>query len=357
MGVIGEATEARVTVGIPRTLLYYTYFPLWRRFFEELGVEVVTSAKTTKRILDDGVRTAVTDACVPIKLIHGHVVDLIGRVNYLFLPRVVCTNGRTVYCPKFLGLPDMIRSSISELPTVIDVRFDVRRGRLELIRAALQVGRVLNKKRLQVLRALRAALGESRRYSELVRAGMEPETAMAQAAEGKSQGRGCARFRSPDPLDGSGRGSGGRREEELRFAVIGYPYAVYDSYISLNLLGKLRQLGVTPVTAQMVSPRDLAAQDGKLGKDLFWTYSDEAIRAAFYFLDHPELVDGLIHLTAFGCGPDSMVDKMIELMAKKSQSVPFMSLMIDEQTGEAGLLTRLEAFTDMVRRQKRARGE
>lgn len=321
-------------------MLYYTYFPMWKRFFEELGLEVVTSARTTKKILDDGVRTAVTDACVPIKILHGHVVDLIGRVNYLFLPRVVCTNGRTVYCPKFLGLPDMVRSSIAELPTLIDVRFDVRRGRLELVRAAFQVGRLVNREKLAVLRALRASLVELRRFTALVRAGTEPEAAMTATAA-------VVRGQEGDPR---GHPVGG-----LRFAVIGYPYAVHDPYISLNLLERLRELGVTPVTAQMVTPGDLAAQGDKLGKDLFWTFSDEAIRAAFHFLEHPGEVDGLIHLTAFGCGPDSMVDKTIELFAKKSRAVPFMSLMIDEQTGEAGLMTRLEAFTDMVRRQKERR--
>jgi predicted nucleotide-binding protein (sugar kinase/HSP70/actin superfamily) len=336
---VAAVPHARAIIGIPRTLLYHTYFPLWRRFFAELGAEVVTSDPTTKKTLDAGVAMTVTEACIPIKLFHGHVVNLLEkRVDYLFLPRVVCTNGRTVYCPKFLGLPDMIKSSLRSLPRLIEVRFDVRDRRLELLRAAFAAGREFARSRIRILRALWLALADHRRYLRLLQSGVEPDAAMAAV-------------RDPRP-----RTRTGRPGESLRLAVIGYPYTVYDPYVSLNLLEQLRQLGARPVTAQMLTPRQLAVQGKKLHKDLFWTYSDEAIRAAFHYLHHPEEVDGLIHLTAFGCGPDSMVDKMIEIMARRTPAVPFMPLMIDEHTGEAGLRTRLEAFTDMVRRRKRAGG-
>lgn len=326
------------TVGIPRTLLYYSFYPLWRRFLEELGARVVTSAQTTKETLDAGVATAVTDACVPIKVMHGHVMELVRRgVDYLFLPRVVCTNGRTVYCPKFLGLPDMVRSSVGSLPKMIDVRVDLRRGRAEASRVALLVGRLFTNQTGRVRRAWTVARAELARYKEILRGGVDPEMAMGLARTGASP--------TSVPLADA--------LAPLRLAVIGYPYVLHDPFLNLNLLKKLQALGVTPLTSQMVSEEDLAAQRAKLHKDLFWTYSDEAVSAAYHYLERPDEVDGLIHLTAFGCGPDSMVDKMIELRARECRAVPFMSLMIDEHTGEAGLSTRLEAFADMLRRRKR----
>ena len=91
-------------VGIPRALAYYTYFPVWKAFLEGIGASVVLSRPTTRQILDRGVEDAVTDACVPIKIIHGHVADLIGKVDYLFVPRLVSVRDRLVFCPK-LGCP------------------------------------------------------------------------------------------------------------------------------------------------------------------------------------------------------------------------------------------------------------
>ena len=64
-------------------------------------------------------------------------------------------------------------------------------------------------------------------------------------------------------------------------------------------------------------------------------------------------IDGIITLNAFGCGPDSL---MIERITRKAKEFgkPLLSLTIDEHTGEAGFITRLEAFIDMLFRKKRS---
>ena len=47
---------------------------------------------------------------------------------------------------------------------------------------------------------------------------------------------------------------------------------------------------------------------------------------------------------------------MIERITRKAKrfNKPLLNLTIDEQTGEAGFITRLEAFVDMLFRKKRA---
>lgn len=334
-----------VTIGIPRTLAFYTYYPLWATFLRELGVSVVVSGKTSKAILDDGVREAVSEACVPIKLFHGHVRDLAERgVDYLFIPRLVNTTRRLVYCPKFLGLPDMVRFSMPGLPPVLDPRIDLRRGRLELYRVFRTLARRLGATFARFFRAYLRALAVFARYRRLLRQGVLPTEAFrilgiepgGTAAGGVSQSR-----QAGTALAGTAR--------PLRLAVLGYPYFLYDSYLSVGLLDKLRALGVTVVTAEMLPDGALRRQSHRFGKELFWTYSDMIVRAGYHFFENGG-VDGLIHVTAFGCGPDAMVDKLLELEARRRGKIPFLPLMIDEQTGEAGYLTRLEAFTDMIRR-------
>ena len=62
-------------------------------------------------------------------------------------------------------------------------------------------------------------------------------------------------------------------------------------------------------------------------------------------------IDGLITVNSFGCGPDSL---MIEKIVRKAKDYnkPLLCLTIDEHTGEAGFVTRLEAFVDMLYRKK-----
>ena len=57
-------------------------------------------------------------------------------------------------------------------------------------------------------------------------------------------------------------------------------------------------------------------------------------------------------LTAFGCGPDSLMVERITRYAKRLKK-PLLNLTVDEHTGEAGFITRIEAFTDMLFRKKR----
>ena len=326
-----------IKVGIPGSLLYYLYYPMWRTFFNELGVQVVTSGVTTKNILDQGTREALADACVPIKLFYGHVMDIKDRVDYLYIPRVVCLNGKTVYCPKFLGLPDMIRYSIEKVPPIIDVRMDTRQGRFALLKAYLEIGRILGSPKILVIRAYLKSVGILYRYNRLLRKGWSPVQAM-NFLENQVGGTAFADSTKPS----------------LKFAVLGYPYAIYDSFISVNLIDKLRKYGVRVITAENIHPALLALQRNcSLPKRLFWTLSDRALKAA-HLLFNQHRIDAVLHLTAFGCGPDSLLNKLIEMEAKKHSDIPFMTLMIDEQTGEAGMNTRLEAFVDMVRRKKEA---
>jgi len=85
-----------------------------------LGLEVVLSSPTNKEILKQGLEFCVDDACLPIKIFHGHVADLIGKVDMIYIPRIISIEPKEYICPKFLGLPDMIRNSISNIPHIVD---------------------------------------------------------------------------------------------------------------------------------------------------------------------------------------------------------------------------------------------
>lgn len=318
-----------VKIGIPRALAYYAYYSFWKGFFQGLGLEIVISQPTTKQILDNGIREAVTDACVPIKLFHGHVLDLKEKADYIFVPRLVSVNReKTVtFCPKFLGLPNMIKVSMSGLPPLIDVRVDLKKGRAELFRICYRIGKQFKAGFWTVIKAYREGQKAQSEYNRLLREQYTPVEAI-NIMEGAEK-----------PIQ--------NQNPQLKFAVLGFPYTIYDKFVNVDIINKLRKLGIKVLTAEMVPPKILLNQARKVPKNLFWNFSNLVLRAALYYLDNVK-VDGIIHVTAFGCGPDAMVDKMIELEAKQRGKIPFMSITIDEHTGEAGLLTRLEAFVDML---------
>lgn len=333
---VGEAVaRSGPRVGIPRALWYYTYFPFWRAFFTGLGASLVPSRPTTKEIMDVGVLETVSEACVPIKVFFGHVQDLRdrwqqGEIDMLFLPRYVSWQGGRIFCPKFLGLPDMIRYAFDPLPPLITTRID-RRGKpwallqaCDEIRARLGVGKVA------FWRAYRSAWKAHRLHEKRMSENWWPTESI--------QGRRRSKVATSNP------------HKPLRLAVLGYPYLIYDEYVSLNVLAKLESMGVEVVTAETLHAQGKQRQYSK-EKRMFWEYSEMVKSVGYYALSSDSSdIDGVIHMTAFACGPDAMVDKLLELEARKEGRCPFLSLGLDEETGEAGCLTRIEAFVDMLQR-------
>ncbi|MBQ3641077.1 hypothetical protein II906_04015, partial [bacterium] len=90
----------------------------------------------------------------------------------------------------------------------------------------------------------------------------------------------------------------------------------------------------------------------KLGSRLYWANEYELSGAAAHYIQDKK-IDGIITINAFGCGPDSLMVEKISRYAR-SRKKPILTLSIDEQTGEAGFVTRLEAFVDMLYRKKRS---
>src|SRR5690554_4014161 len=114
MKKVRSDSELVFKIGIPRALMFHYYYPAWENFFQELGMEVILSPETNKKILDDGVKRAVDDLCLPFKVYYGHVLQLIDKVDYIFVPRLISLGDKNAVCPKFMGLPDMIRAAFDK---------------------------------------------------------------------------------------------------------------------------------------------------------------------------------------------------------------------------------------------------
>ena len=91
---------------------------------------------------------------------------------------------------------------------------------------------------------------------------------------------------------------------------------------------------------------------GMLEKRMFWSSGKDFIGSALYMMDNNK-IDGILILTSFGCGIDSLSIDYIERLRKKTYKKPFMVITLDEHTGDANFNTRLEAFLDLIDRRKR----
>ena len=297
-----------MTIGLLKALLYYRYGALWQAFFERLGCRVVISEDTNQIIMAEGIRQSVGECCLPVKVFLGHVASLAGRCDSIFIPRHErCCKGEE-FCVRFWGLPDIARNTFPDLP----ILSCSRRG--SELACFLELGTALGKSWAETWRAYQFAQKAQQRLDE--------ELAQQQRAT----------------LTASGSGP--------RVLLAAQPYIAHDPYIGGPLVRRIREQGAVPVFADRCDRDRCHALSRQISDDLYWMMNKEVIGAIPLLQSE---VDGVILVTAFPCGTDSLVN---ELLLRRVRYLPLSHIVLDEQQGDAGLRTRIECFLDILRQRR-----
>jgi predicted nucleotide-binding protein (sugar kinase/HSP70/actin superfamily) len=333
-------------IGIPKALLYYKYYPFWKAFLEGLRCEVVTSNVTTKKILQDGIKHTVDESCLSVKVFCGHVLDLVEKgVDYLFIPRIESVEKDYFVCTKFYGLPDIIRNNIENIPPILDLDIDINRK--SLYQAMFAVGWKLSKNPLRIHTAYCQAKKKQHRFKEMLSLTKTPQevielidTCQIKRLKGKENLTTDKNFNVQTHQSS---------KKALKIALIGHPYNIYDDFVNFGIIKELQALGINVLTSEMVPHEVSFRLASQLSPDLYWTYGKEILGSSLYFLNKG--VNGIIFITSFPCGPDSLI---IEYTIRKIKNqLPTLTLVIDEHQAEAGIITRVESFVDLIKRRQR----
>lgn len=307
------------SIGIPKALSYYYFYPLWSAFFSRLGIDVKTSGTTNRRILEAGCGVVPSEACLPLKCYVGHVLSLINEVDLIFVPRLVCLEkkpGVKLGCPKFIGLPDMVRALIPRanlLSLDIDLRVEPE------IKAYSRVAHELGYTNTEGKRAYEFAKGEFERFTEA-----EKTTLPADRDENTT----------------------------IKIGLLGHSYLLQDNYLNMNFTKKLSDLGCQTIDCHHLSDGDIE-HGMKQIRPVSWYFENKLLGAAMRFRDMDN-ISGIVYLISFGCGAGSITNEIIELEILEHTPMPFLRIILDEYSGETGLMTRLESFVDMIQLKKKA---
>ena len=301
-----------MTIGIPRAFLYYKYRYLWETFFEELGIDFILSPETNKRILDTGSEYSISEACLSSKVYLGHVAYLIGKCDYILVPRIEEYFGRGKVCTKFMAVYDLVRNTFRDWkPGLLYYNIDAKSTEFEF-NSFLKMGRFLGKKRAACARAYMVAkLAQRHAQMELLR---EQDRKLTQPG--------------------------------LKILIVAHPYNIYDGYTGKPILDYLQSLEITPIIADIANKKEALMYCDAISDIIPWVYSRELVGAVELYR---RKVDGIILLSSFPCGPDSLVN---EVLLRKVKEVPVLCLVVDGQEGSGGLETRLESFADILKFKK-----
>ena len=302
----------KVKIGIPRALHYYYYGEMWKSFLEELGFEVVESPKTTKKILDDGCLLANDEMCLSLKIYLGHIQYLQSKCHYILVPRIDNYGVYEQTCTNFLGLYDIVRNLCKTPLLTYNVDVSHHCGEMN---ALMQLGMSLGKGKEQSRIAYVSSINklEKRKKKRYVR--------------------------EVEKLNHS---------KKIKLLVISHPYNFEDSYIGDPIKKLLNGLNVEYIDGELFAGKESSIGGTLLSPNLYWKYNKELIGTIHLLKDN---IDGVLFLSSFPCGPDSLVNELIIRKIK----LPHLNLIVDEESGSAGMETRLESFIDILEQKKAIR--
>lgn len=338
-------------IGIPRVLNLYSTAPLWRSFFETLGLSpenIVFSGPTTPELWREGANYGTNDPCFPAKVAQAHVHHLLTEVHarrpldHIFFPAIThlptFLEGTmdSAACPVVAGAPWVVKAAFSKESDIF-----ARAGVDYLCPTVTLI------ERNYFVRQMTEALADRLRASP---------TEIARACE---EGfRALARFDAQ--IEAQGRELIERLEAERRIGLLllGRPYHE-DPGINHKILDEFQVRGFPILTirslpkdthwlANRFGPDSAALSVNDVWRENYATNSAQKVWGAKFAARHPNI--GVLDLSSFKCGPDAPTYGVIEdiLAAAGTPYAAFHD--IDGNKPSGSIKIRIETFVHALRR-------
>lgn len=348
---------------------------LWivvKTILEDLGLEVVVPPRPSRHSLDAGVRHSPEFACFPLKLNIGDFINGLERGA----DTIVMVGG---VGPCRLGHYAQVQEQVlQDLGYQVDMvvleppqgHFSALWDKIRHLTGNQPMGRVWRAirfgfEKLSALDRLDQALMWVRpveRTPGVAAATHRRAVAAVSQADGMAGTR-RALTRGLVELERCRRPPSEPPTSLLRVGVVGEVFMVHEPFANQELERRLGDMGVEVTRALYLSDwvrihllpfgkrrtrRVRAAARPYLGH-FVGGEGLESVGESVLF--SREGFDGVVHVAPFTCMPEIVASSLLPEVGR-DLGLPVMSLFLDEHTGEAGLVTRLEAFTDLLARRR-----
>ncbi|MFH1825957.1 MAG: acyl-CoA dehydratase activase-related protein [bacterium] len=313
-----ETAAGKKKIGIPRVLFFYERFPFWQAFFSALGLDVVLSSSSNQQIVNESLENTPTEACFPITLIHGHILELIKtNPDFIFLPSLINMEkasekfNESFNCPFVQALPYFAKTGLNIKQKILSPALEPQRGKKYFHRQLIKLGGSLGQNRQTCFEAVKKAEHAQEKAKRKLKHRGQQILALIE------------------------------KENIPALAIISRPYNGSDQILNLDIPKKLRDMGVLAIPADMLPSKraDIAAEF----PNMYWNYGQKMLAAAKFIGQQPKL--HALHISNFRCGPDSFITHLLKDIF---QDKPFLQIEVDEHSSDTGVITRLEAFLDSL---------
>ena len=286
-------------------MFYYLNGDLVVYFFKNLEVDVVVSPKTTKKMIELGMKNAPDEMCLSMKNYIGHVSYLANYCDYLLIPRIDNYYTYNQTCTNFLAARDIINGNFDI--EVLDYNIDLNNNDT-LKKGLFKIAKELGYKVSKISDAYKKAVKKyNNNMKELVN-------------------------RNINKLN----------SDKKKILLISHSYNTNDELIGKPVIKLLKKEGIDIIYSDLFDKSMCRNLSKNVSKELYWKYSREAIGAYEMVKNR---IDGVVFLSTFPCGLDSLVNELLILKMDK----PHLNIIIDDCSADNGLETRIESFADIIK--------
>lgn len=315
-----DFADVRV-VGIPRALLWWRYGVMWQTFFEALDRTVVLSGESDAETFQRGDALSVDECCLASKLYMGHVEQLVrdGACDAIFIPSWANEGRFLGFCTKFQALPDIVMNTYygrADAPRIMSLLVEAQQTHTFEKDSFVGLGVRMGASSREARAAYKKAVVAQLHHDEARRRAQRDWLASVkkQPAESRS----------------------------LLILVAAHPYVAHDPMVGKPVVDMLRDMGACVLFTDACNAEKAVKESFEFSPTLPWLVNREIVGAVANMRDE---VDGVVVMSSFPCGPDSMANHAMDL---RIDGVPMLTLTIDAQSGQAGLETRVESFVDIL---------
>ena len=288
-------------------MLYYYDKDLWIEFFKNLGIDVIISPNTNKKIVDSGTKLAPSEACLSLKIYLGHIIELKDKCDYILIPRLYSLKKNEQVCTNFNALYDLVNNLFDV--NILNYNVDISTKNYQLL-GFLSIGEQLGFSYIKSYKAYK--------YAEKIKRMKQKKQELLQQKEIEEN------------------------KDKIKILLAGHPYNLYDSLIGKSVIEFLKGNNITILYSDKINHELVDEECRKISTDIHWTHNKEIVASTKYYED---IVDGIILISSFPCGPDSLMNEQISHKIKK---VPIITLIFEDLNNDAGIITRLESFIDIL---------
>jgi len=355
-------------IGVPH--MGNLYIPL-KALLERLELDFVIPPVNNQRTLSLGVRYSPEGMCIPFKLTLGNLIEAAELgADTLLMPAGsgICRLGY------YAKTQEQVLHSLGYDAEIVSVGVSQRKllGLLEVIKrlsnnapwakiiSAFRFGLA----KLNVLDTIERAVQKVRPV-ELVKGTANRLFARAVSATEQADDYQSLKRVQKDYLEQLSLTERDENAEPLVVGIIGEFYVLLEPFSNMDVEKELGRLGVEVRRSLFTSEwTKFSLFLNPLGVN----EKDRLHKAAMPYLKrdiggegwesvgekvlHAKDYDGLVHLAPFTCMPEIVAQN---IMPSTKENIPVLTILCDEQLGKPGMLTRLEAFVDLLKHRRRAK--